>query len=45
VGFSPVRAAIKPPDQVVFLNDSAAPHTASFPGTKAVPQAGTITAA
>jgi plastocyanin len=38
LAFSPVSAAIKPRDQVVFLNDSAAPHTASFPGTKAVPQ-------
>lgn len=38
LAFAPVDAAIKPRDRVVFVNNSGAPHTASFPGTKSVPQ-------
>lgn len=36
--FQPVPANIKKGDRVVFVNNSAAPHTASFAGTKTMPQ-------
>lgn len=37
LAFSPIRADIKAGDKVVFLNDSGAPHTATFAGTKSLP--------
>ncbi|MEY2472390.1 MAG: hypothetical protein QOK28_1719 [Actinomycetota bacterium] len=38
LAFQPANADIKAGDKVVFLNDSNAPHTASFKGTKELPQ-------
>ncbi len=38
LAFAPVTASIRPNDRVVFVNNSAAPHTASFRGTQALPQ-------
>lgn len=35
--FQPLKAAIKPGDRVVFVNDSLAPHTASFAGKQKLP--------
>ena len=38
LAFQPVRAEIEAGDRVVFLNDSGLPHTATFAGTKSLPQ-------
>lgn len=38
LSFAPVTAAIKPNDKVTFVNNSSAPHTASFAGKQALPQ-------
>lgn len=38
LAFVPPNAAIKAKDTVTFVNNTAAPHTASFAGTKQVPQ-------
>ncbi len=38
LAFQPVNADVKPGDHVTFLNDSNEPHTASFPGSKTLPQ-------
>ena len=37
LAFSPVTAAIKPGDKVTFVNNSVAPHTATFAGKQQVP--------
>ena len=37
LAFQPANADIKAGDTVIFLNDSAAPHTASFKGSKELP--------
>jgi plastocyanin len=38
LAFAPVNAAIKAKDKVVFVNNSTAPHTASFAGKQTLPQ-------
>lgn len=38
LAFQPLQAAIKAGDKVVFVNNSASPHTSSFAGTKQLPQ-------
>ena len=38
LAFHPVSAAIKPGDRVVFVNNSGAPHTATFAGGAELPQ-------
>lgn len=38
LAFAPVPAAIKAKDSVVFVNNSSAPHTASFAGKQSLPQ-------
>jgi plastocyanin len=38
LGFAPVDTALKPGDKVTFVNDSGAPHTASFAGKAGLPQ-------
>jgi len=38
LAFAPVPAAVKAKDKVVFVNNSAAPHTASFAGKQSLPQ-------
>jgi plastocyanin len=38
LAFAPVPAAIKAKDKVVFVNNSSAPHTASFAGKQTLPQ-------
>ena len=38
LAFAPVPATIKAGDKVVFVNNSGAPHTASFAGKQSVPQ-------
>lgn len=38
LAFSPITATVKPKDKVVFDNESAAPHTATFPGSGQLPQ-------
>jgi plastocyanin len=38
LGFAPIEAALKPGDKVTFVNDSGAPHTASFAGKVGLPQ-------
>ncbi len=38
LAFAPVPAAIKAKDKVVFVNNSSAPHTASFAGKQSLPQ-------
>ncbi|HEU5001652.1 MAG TPA: plastocyanin/azurin family copper-binding protein [Actinomycetota bacterium] len=38
LAFSPVSSTVKPGDKVVFENDSAAPHTATFAGSGTIPQ-------
>ena len=37
LAFAPPTASIRPGDRVVFVNNSAAPHTATFPGRGAAP--------
>ena len=37
LAFTPVPAAIKAKDKVVFVNNSGAPHTASFAGKQSLP--------
>jgi plastocyanin len=38
LAFQPATPEAKAGDKIVFLNDSAAPHTATFPGSKPAPQ-------
>jgi plastocyanin len=38
LAFAPVPVAIKAQDKVVFVNNSSAPHTASFAGKQSLPQ-------
>jgi plastocyanin len=38
LAFQPARSAIKAGDRVLFINNSGAPHTATFAGTKQLPQ-------
>jgi plastocyanin len=38
LAFQPVAAAVKAGDKVTFVNNSAAPHTATFKGAKELPQ-------
>ncbi len=38
LAFGPAAANVKKGDKIVFVNDSGAPHTATFPGGKPVPQ-------
>lgn len=38
LAFAPVPAAVKAKDKVVFVNNSMAPHTASFAGKQSLPQ-------
>jgi plastocyanin len=37
LAFAPTPVQAKPGDSVVFVNDSAVPHTATFPGKQTVP--------
>lgn len=38
LAFQPIQAAIKAGDRVLFVNNSTLPHTATFAGTKGLPQ-------
>jgi plastocyanin len=38
LAFGPLPASVKPKDSVTFVNNSGAPHTATFPGQRAAPQ-------
>lgn len=38
LAFAPMTAGVKPGDTVTFVNDSSAPHTASFAGKGTLPQ-------